>query len=67
MIVHNRGGLGVMINAGLVLTSTRILSFDGSVIALWLTGKYWSAVKRELMIHTRRPSVSLVSETGMFL
>ena len=36
-------------------------------IDLGLTGKSLSAIKLELMKPTRRPSVSLVTETGMFL
>ena len=37
------------------------------MITFWLTGKSVSAVKRELMKHARRPSISLVTERGMFL
>ena len=54
--------LGFMINSGMFW-----LIFGGPVIALGLTGKSLSAVKWELMKRTRRLSVSLVSETGMFL
>ena len=56
-----------MINAGMLLASSRRLSFAGPVIALGLIGKSLSAIKWELMKPTRRPSVSLVIETGMFL
>ena len=42
------------------------LIFGGPVIALGLIGKSLFAVKSELMKHTRRPSISLVSETSMF-
>ena len=45
----------------------QVLIFGGPVIALWLTGKSLSAVKGEPMKPTRRLSVSLVTETGMFL
>ena len=58
---------GLMINAGMLLASSRRLIFGGPVIALGITGKSLSAVKRELMKHTRRPNVSLVTETGLFL
>ena len=53
--------------AGMLLASSRRLIFGGPVIALGLTGKSLSAVKRELLKPTMRPSVSLVIETGMFL
>ena len=43
------------------------LIFVGPVIAVGLTGNSLSAVKWELLKPTRRPSVSLVTETGMFL
>ena len=43
-----------------------VLIFGGPVIALGLIGKSLFAVKLELMKHTRRPSISLVSETSMF-
>ena len=56
-----------MINAGMLLTSSRRLIFGGPVIALGLTGKSLFDVKWELMKLTRRPSVSLVTETGLFL
>ena len=42
------------------------LIFGGPVIVLGLIGKSLSAVKWELMNPTRRPSVSLVTETGLF-
>ena len=45
----------------------RRLIFSGPVITLGLTGKSLSAVKWELMNPTRRSSVSLVPERGMFL
>ena len=59
--------LGLMINAGMLLASSGRLVFGGPVIALELTGKSLSTVKRERMKPTQRPSVSLVIETGMFL
>ena len=62
-----RINLGLMINAGMLLASSRRLVFDGPVIALGLTGKSLSAIKCEPMKPTQRPSVSLVIETGMFL
>ena len=40
-----RINLGLMINAGMLLASSRRLIFRGPVIALGLTGKSWSAVK----------------------
>ena len=43
-----------------------VLIFGGPVIALGLIRKSLFAVKSELMKHTRRPSISLVSETSMF-
>ena len=57
----------LMINAVMLLVYSRRLIFGGLVIDLGLTGKCLSAVKWELMKPTQRPSVSLVSETGMFL
>ena len=56
-----------MVNTGETLAPSRRLTFSGPVIALGLTGKSLSAVKLELMKPTRRPSISLVPETGMFL
>ena len=47
--------------------SDRKLIFGGPLIALGLTGKSLFAVKSELMKPTRRPSVSLVTETWLFL
>ena len=44
-----RINLGLMINAGMLLTSSRWLIFGGPVIALGLTGKSLSAIKWELM------------------
>ena len=61
-----RISLGPMINADVLSTSSRRLMFGGPVIALRLIGKSLFAVKSELMKHTRRPSISLVSETLMF-
>ena len=46
---------------GLLSTSSRRLIFGGAVIALWLIGKSLSAVKSELMKHTRRPESSMFS------
>ena len=62
-----RISLGLMINDGVLLASGRRIIFGGPVIALGLTGKSLSAVKLEQMKPTWRPSVSLVTETGMFL
>ena len=62
-----RINFGLMINAGMLLASSRGLIFGGPVIALELTGKSLSAIKWELMKPSQRPSVSLVIETGMFL
>ena len=50
--------LGFMINAGMLLASSLGLSFSGPVIALGLTGKSLSAVKRELIKPTRTQNVS---------
>ena len=44
----------------------RRLIFGGPVIALGLIGKSSFPLKSELMKHTWRPSISLVSETSMF-
>ena len=63
---HNRISLDSMIYADVLSTSSRRLIFGGPVIALGLIGKSLFAVKSELMRHTRRPSVSLVSEISMF-
>ena len=57
--------LGLMIDAGMLLASSRRLIFGGPVIALGLTGISLSTVKLELMKPTPRLSVSLVKETGM--
>ena len=65
-MVTTRISLGLMINGGTLLASSRKLIFGGPVIALGLTGKNLSTVKGEIMKPTRRPSVSLVPETGMF-
>ena len=62
-----RTSFGLIINAGMRLASSRRLIFGGPVIALGLTGRSFSAVKLELIKPTRRPSVSLVTETGRFL
>ena len=42
---RNSISLCLMINAGMLLTSSRRLIFGGPVIALWLTTKSLSAVK----------------------
>ena len=55
-----------MIYADVLSTSRRRLIFGGPVIALGLIGNCLFAVKSELMKHTRRPSISLVSGTSMF-
>ena len=63
-----RISLGLMINAGMLFDlNCRMLIFGWPVTALGLTGKSLSAVKWELMKPTRRPSVSLVTDTGLFL
>ena len=61
-----RISLGSIINADVLSTSSRRLIFGGPVTALGLIEKSLFTVKSELMIHTRRPSISLVSETLMF-
>ena len=61
-----RISLGSMIYADVLLTSSRWLIFGGPVIALGLIGKSLFAVKSELMKHTQRPSIILVSEISMF-
>ena len=53
------------VDAGALLTLSRRLIFGGLVIALGLIGMCLLAVKLELMQLTRRPSICLVSETGM--
>ena len=60
-----RISLGFMINEGMFSASNRRIPFGGPVIALGLTGKSLSSVKWELMKPSWRPSVSLVSETGI--
>ena len=65
-VCTRRISLGLMINEDMPLTSSRRLIFGGLIIALWLTGKSFAAVKWELMKLTRRARVSLLSETGMF-
>ena len=61
-----RISLGSMIYADVLSTSSRRLVFGGPVIALGLIGKSLFGVKSELMKHTRRPSINLLSETSMF-
>ena len=61
-----RISLGSMINADVLSISSRMLIFGGSVIALGLIGKSLFAVKSDLMKHTRRPNIRLLSETSMF-
>ena len=61
-----RISLGSMTYADLLSTSSRRLIFGGPVIALGLIGNSLFTVKSELMKHTRRLSISLVSETSMF-
>ena len=58
--------LGYIINAGLLLTSSRRLIFGRPVIALGLTGNSLSVVKWERLNITRMQSVSLVSDFQMF-
>ena len=62
-----RMSLGLMFIAGVLSASDTRLIFSGPLIVLGLTGKNLSAVTRELINPTRRPSVSLVSETVTFL
>ena len=62
-----RINLGLKIKAVMLLASSRRLIFGEPVIALRLTGKSLSAIKGKPMKPTQRPSVSLVTETGMFL
>ena len=59
--------LGLVSNADMLLASSRRLIFGGPVIVLGLTGKSFSAVQWELIKPVRRPSISLVAETRMFL
>ena len=59
--------IDLMINAVMLLASSRRLVFGRPVITLGLTGKSLFAVKGEQMKPNRRSSVSLVTETGMFL
>ena len=66
-VCETRIHLGLMINEGMLLASSRRLIFGGPVIALGSTEKSLSAVKWELMKPTRRLSVSLVTERGMFI
>ena len=61
-----RISLSLMINAGMLLASSRRLIFGGPLIALVLTGKSLSTVKSELIKLSRRSIVSLVTEIGMF-
>ena len=60
-------GLGLMINAGMLLASFVRLIFGENMIALWLTGKSSSTLMPELMKPAPRIIVRLVTETGMFL
>ena len=62
-----RINLGFMINAGMLLASSRRLIFGGPVIALWLIGKSWSAIKWELIETYSEAKRQLVIETVMFL
>ena len=52
-----RISIDLMINAGILLSSRRMLIFGGPMIALGLTGKSVSTVKGGLMKPTRRKSV----------
>ena len=65
--VRNKDKPWLMINTGMLLASSRRIIIGGPVIALGLTGKSLSAFKSELMKPTWRPSISFVTETGMFL
>ena len=69
VFVHTTSiSLDLMINAGVLWTKSRKLMLGETKIALGLAeGKSLSAIKWELMIPARRSSVSLVSETRMFL
>ena len=57
--------------AAMFLTGSRSLIFGGPVIVRWIrdpwTEKSLFAAKWELMKPTRKPSIRLVSETGIFL
>ena len=64
---ERRISLGSMIYADVLSTSSRRLICGGHMIALGLIGKSLFIVKSELIKHTRRLSISLVSETSMFL
>ena len=66
-VCPTRMRVGLMMNAGMLLPSIRKLIFGAPVITRGLTGKCLSTVKWEPMGPTRRPSVSLMSEKGMFL
>ena len=59
---RTRISVGLMINAGMLLDSSK--EAGGPVIAPGLTGKSLSRVN---LASTQRPSVSLVSDTRMFL
>ena len=62
-----RRSLELVINAGMLLATRNRLIFGAPFIALWLTGKNLSAVKCKLIKPTRSPTVSLITETWMFL
>ena len=64
-VCATRISLGLMVNAGMILTSSRRRIFGGTVIALGLTVKSLSGVKWVPMKPIRRLNVSLVSKTGM--
>ena len=57
---------GLLFNTGLLLVSSTRLIFSWPVIALGFTGKSLSTAKWELMKPTRRPSISLMTQTIFF-
>ena len=65
-VCPTRISLGLLINAG-VLHLKQEAHFGGPVISLGLPGKSLSTVKWELMTHSQKLNVSLVSETAIFL
>ena len=57
----------LIINSFILLTSSSRLIIGELIIAVGLTGKSLFVVKRLLMKPIRRPTISLLSETGVFL
>ena len=64
--VHNKDKPWLIITSGVILIPHRWLFFCELVITIELTGKNLSAVQRELMKHTLRPDVGLMSKTVIF-